>query len=733
MSTTSPMPTSRRAILAALAALSLLTAVLAPVLPARPAAAAWSQPAFVQSIGGTGKAGIYAWGLDYNPVANEVIVSDYQSFRARRYSPAGKWLGDLPDFPGETWAVASDPITGDTYVTDNWRKQVHRYARNGTWIKTWSTAGQRYAVWLDVDNAGDVWIVDSADGSAAANVKVNRYNKDGVREAQWTVTVPFPKVPTLYGIGVTASGHVFLPDGNNQRIHLFTGAGRYLWSAGSEGAGLGGLSRDIRSVALDEPRQALYVSDAGSNQIEKFSYGGTPLAQWGGLDNSENAIQAPRQLSVDPAGNVWAADYGNHRFRKYSPTGAQLAVFPDPDDSESPGHFGQARDVDVDPVTGDVWVVDTANQHFTRMSANGAFRRVLGRRGFGDYGMNYPSAIAFEPKNRAVWVANEEGRYIKVYGADGTFRFMIGQQAKTPESRGLMMNPTDIDFSGNRAYVSDEQNTKMQIFDVDNGAKVGEFAVAAAPWSYVHGQGIDPTNGWHYVANNKDDRIDVYDANGVKQRSFGGPGSGNGQFMFPRDAAVVGGLVYVTDSEVRRVQVFDRAGTFLGKWGGRGMGPYQFEKPTGITSDPQGRIYVTDMDLNRVLVYDTKRAKPPFESVAPRVTVSGPTDGQVLAGGPVHVTGTATDNAAVAGVEVAVQNTVTGKWFNGMVASWETAQTWNVAPIVSTGRPATSATFDFSFPNVVYGGRYRVEVRARDAATATGNLSATVARAFSLS
>ena len=72
-----------RASLAAAVTLSIaLTAA-----PAR--AASFVAPGFVRSIGARGEAGVYAWGMAYNPVSHEVLVGDYWNFKIRRYDLEG--------------------------------------------------------------------------------------------------------------------------------------------------------------------------------------------------------------------------------------------------------------------------------------------------------------------------------------------------------------------------------------------------------------------------------------------------------------------------------------------------------------------------------------------------------------------------------------------------------------------------------------------------------------------
>src|SRR5215210_4562939 len=77
-----PMRTTPRILLATLAALGTLTA---PVALQPASAAAWHVPGFVRTIAGPGEAGVYAWGMEYNPVTDEMLVGDYWNYQIRRY------------------------------------------------------------------------------------------------------------------------------------------------------------------------------------------------------------------------------------------------------------------------------------------------------------------------------------------------------------------------------------------------------------------------------------------------------------------------------------------------------------------------------------------------------------------------------------------------------------------------------------------------------------------------
>jgi DNA-binding beta-propeller fold protein YncE len=77
--------------------------------------------------------------------------------------------------------------------------------------------------------------------------------------------------------------------------------------------------------------------------------------------------------------------------------------------------------------------------------------------------------------------------------------------------------------------------------------------------------------------------------------SWGGHGSGPGQFDHPRDVAIApNGNVYVVDRGNNRVEYFTSAGAYVGEWGVSGSAPGQFQTPQAIAIDKDGDVYVSD-------------------------------------------------------------------------------------------------------------------------------------------
>lgn len=101
--------------------------------------------------------------------------------------------------------------------------------------------------------------------------------------------------------------------------------------------------------------------------------------------------------------------------------------------------------------------------------------------------------------------------------------------------------------------------------------------------------------------------LDPYEGKRVETQAlkvWGSNGSGEGQFIAPRDLAIgPDGSIYVADSGNHRIQLFDPEGNFLVSWGSEGAGPGQFSEPWGIAVGPEGTVYVADTWNHRLQAF----------------------------------------------------------------------------------------------------------------------------------
>ena len=129
----------------------------------------------------------------------------------------------------------------------------------------------------------------------------------------------------------------------------------------------------------------------------------------------------------------------------------------------------------------------------------------------------------------------------------------------------------------------------------------------------VGGVGVDRTSGDFYVVDAGSAVVDKYDQSGTLLSSFGGPGSGNGQFgreLFSGPAGIAvdpaTGDVYVVDRANDRVEKFGSSGAYISQFNGNATPAGGFSSPSSVTVDPNnGDVYVLDAGHDVVDKFDS--------------------------------------------------------------------------------------------------------------------------------
>ncbi|MBD5803812.1 NHL repeat protein [Azoarcus sp. Aa7] len=180
--------------------------------------------------------------------------------------------------------------------------------------------------------------------------------------------------------GVAPDGGLFVADFYNQRIQQLGADGRFERQWGTPGrVGIrAGEFNYPTDVALG-PDGALHVADGYNDRIQVFDRNGIFRRKWGGpfamnvFGPFKGWFATVTGVAVDWHGNVFAADFYNHRIQKFSPEGAFLTSFGTP--GSGPGQFDHAIAV---AVAGDdtVFAVDFGNDRIEKWRPVGVASRV---------------------------------------------------------------------------------------------------------------------------------------------------------------------------------------------------------------------------------------------------------------------------------------------------------------------------------------------------------------------
>ena len=207
----------------------------------------------------------------------------------------------------------------------------------------------------------------------------------------------------------------------------------------------------------------------------------------------------------------------------------------------------------------------------------------------------------------AVTEDDRENAYITDAGAGIVYRYSLKEKKLTPFTRFKLGRPTGIAFnSKNRLlYVSD--TTSHQVVALDLGGmevfRIGMRGSAAGQFNYPTDLFVDK-HGQLYVTDALNARIQIFTANGGFVSTFGKPGDTSGSFAKPKGVAVDSdGHIYVCDAMFDAVQIFDATGRTLLDFGENGVGAGQFWMPSGLFIDRDDFIYVADSYNRRIQVF----------------------------------------------------------------------------------------------------------------------------------
>jgi len=176
---------------------------------------------------------------------------------------------------------------------------------------------------IAMDNSGNVYV------SASFEPTIRKVTSSGL-----VTTLPggFPN-GVSGGISIDGTGNIY--SAHYGTIKKMTSAGVMSILAGTEyssgsidGTGSSARFSTARDVALDNSGN-IYVADTGNHTIRKVTQAGvvtTVAGTAGSIGSTDGTGSAarfnqPNGVAVDSTGNVYVADYGNHRIRKVTPAG----------------------------------------------------------------------------------------------------------------------------------------------------------------------------------------------------------------------------------------------------------------------------------------------------------------------------------------------------------------------------------------------------------------------------
>src|SRR3989442_392414 len=303
-------------------------------------------------------------------------------------------------------------------------------------------------------------------------------------------------------------------------------------------------------------------------------------------------LNAPFGVAVDASGNLYIAEWSNHRVRKVDASGVITTIA-----GIGVGGFGGAggpatqaavnspEGVAVD-AAGNIYIADSFNNRVRKIDPSGVITTIAGTgapryTGEGDatqVGLNDPSGVAADNNGNLYIADNSSHRIRKLVLATGTISTFAGTGVGGfsgdggPATAAQLYNPTHltVDRAGN-VYIADYTNNRVRKVNVatgiittvagtatfgGQGAYAGDGGPAtSAQFNKVSGVAIDPA-GNLYIVDAQNKRVRKVNGNtGIVTTIAGGGKNGDGcnsetaALGFPLDVALTpsGSNLFVDD------------------------------------------------------------------------------------------------------------------------------------------------------------------------------------------
>ncbi len=453
------------------------------------------------------------------------------------------------------------------------------------------------------------------------------------------------------GIALTGSAppDIIVADSLNSRIRIINGVSGYVSTiagTGKEGkANDGNLAttvdvRQPRGVAVG-PTGLIYVADTMNDCIRLVNTGttavticqttvnagclGTVAGVLDGSGSTDNCTAStakfltPWGIAVDPQGNMYVSDTGNHWIRAANAQTVSITVG------------------NVSIPTGFVRKVAGGNVNSAGYAGDGgsAVANVVR--------LNEPRSVALDASGNLI-IADGQNHILRAVNA--------------ASSGGLTIGAVGIAF-GNIARIAGTATTSG--FGGDGSPAAAAGALLDGPRGVFMLSGIiyaADTRNSHIRAVNSDSNssnfvtiggVNVY---GTEIETIAGSGGGSAVFSSPRGLALAGQEIYIADPAADRIYRHNRStgvlsvayGSGVEALGGDGMAAtapqVRFNNPEGVSTDSFGNVCICDTGNNRLRMVNRQSVSVTvgavtilagnIDTISPLASISGPVSCRVI-------------------------------------------------------------------------------------------------------
>ena len=256
---------------------------------------------------------------------------------------------------------------------------------------------------------------------------------------------------------------------------------------------------------IEEGGFILYTKLGGGIQAQKPAPAEAPTPTPSKDSTVQGQFSKPRGIAADSKGNLYVADTGNARIQQFSPTGEFITNFGNPGSGD--GELSEPIGVAVD-AKGNIYVGDGTNNRLIKLDPKGTFVKQWSGPPPGFYGLR---DIAVGPDPHIYVIDQGRARVVKIDPDSEA----VEEWGKSGEAEGEFNEMTGIAIGGNRIFIADARNDRVQVFDL-TGKFITQWPVpqwAKYIWHYPD-IAFDEESNRVYVTSGWSQEVLVFDMNG---------------------------------------------------------------------------------------------------------------------------------------------------------------------------------------------------------------------------
>ena len=275
---------------------------------------------------------------------------------------------------------------------------------------------------------------------------------------------------------------IYITDYGNHRVQIFDGATRnYIATLGTTGsAGASNTQFNYPFGVAVSTDNRIYVADYGNHRVQIFDGATrnyiTTVGTTGSAGASNTKFSCPTGVAVSADNRIYVADHSNDR----------------------------------------VQIFDGATRNYI------ATLGTTGSAGASNTQFNYPFGVAVSTDNR-IYVADYGNHRVQIFdGATRNYIATLGTTGSAGTSNTKFRHPTGVAVSAdNHIYVADSSNDRVQIFDgatrnyIDTLGTLGTTGSAGTSntteFSHPTGVAVSPSGDRLYVIDSDNHRVQIFD------------------------------------------------------------------------------------------------------------------------------------------------------------------------------------------------------------------------------